>query len=131
MPTKPSLRPNAQTASRYASPRERIAEFNANDGSGAGGLLSLSIQDRASEGLPPLNARLYRLHGEVLVTVAAAAPGSVLEVDGLSVLLTRRLDGRLAVSIDGGSLAPEDMSDGGSPLLRIMVNDACIYDRER
>lgn len=130
MPTKPSLYPNAQPASRYAEPHERIAEFNANDGSGAGGLLSLSLQDRASEGLPSLNALLYRLRGEVLVTVSDAAPGSVLEVAGLAVLLTRGEDGRLVVSIDGGSLAPEDMDAGGSPLLRIMVNDACIYEKE-
>lgn len=129
MPTKPSLRPNAQTASHYASPRERIAEFNANDGSGAGGLLSLSLQDRAAEDLPSLNARLYDMRGEVLVTVGDAAPGSVLEVAGLSVLLTRNDEGRLVVSIDGGGLAPEDMNDAGSPLLRIMVNDACIYER--
>lgn len=129
MPTKPSLRPNAQTASRYAAPGERIAEFNANDGSGAGGLLSLHTRDRASEGLVPFSAHLYRLDGEVLVTVSDAAPGSVLEAAGLAVLVTRDEDGRLVVSIDGGSLAPGDMSDGGSPLLRIMVNDACVYER--
>jgi hypothetical protein len=131
MPTKPSLRPNAQTASRYAEPGERIAEFNANDGSGAGGLLSLSIQERTSEGLPPLNAFLYDMRGEVLVTAVDAAPGSMLQVDGLSVLLTRRLDGRFVVSIDSSVLARADRDAGGSPLLRVMVNDACIYDRER
>jgi hypothetical protein len=131
MPTKPSLRPNAQPASRYAAPGERIAEFNANDGSGAGGLLSLSIQDRASEGLPPLNAFLYDMRGEVLVTAVDAAPGSVLQVDGLSVLLTRGPDGRLVVSIDSSVLAQADRNAAGSPLLRIMVNDACIYEKER
>lgn len=129
MPAKPSLRPNAATASRYASPRERIAEFNANDGSGAGGLLSLSIQDRAPT-TPPLSAFLYDMRGEVLVTAVDAAPGSVLQVDGLSVLLTRGPDGRLVVSIDSSVLAQADRDADGSPLLRIMVNDACVYSKE-
>jgi hypothetical protein len=63
-------RPSVQLpciADRYAATGERIVEFNANDGTGRGGLISLRLRGEGEEGA--LLVELYRLSDGVVVDV--------------------------------------------------------------
>lgn len=58
-------------ADRHSAPRERIAEFNANDGSGRGGLISLRVLDDGR-----FVVDIYRCDAEVIVRTPEHAGGA-------------------------------------------------------
>ena len=60
MAKRPSVQLNCH-ADQYHAPNERIVEFNANDGSGKGGLISFCIIDGR------LRIALYRMSEGVMV----------------------------------------------------------------
>jgi len=75
MPTRRGQRPSAATAvaDRWAGPHERIVEFNANDGTGRGGLISLRVMPSGE-----FRVSLYRMDG-VTVDVAPETPHRAAE----------------------------------------------------